>query len=95
MKTVYVEKCCECPLQYDVCPDFGNYDCIYKPKGIDKEGENEDGRKYIVTEEIPANTERPPDWCPLRKEEVITIQLTMKWALEEVDGKPQTRQGSE
>ncbi|HEC72056.1 MAG: hypothetical protein ACTSW7_00950 [Candidatus Thorarchaeota archaeon] len=87
MKNIYVEKCCECPFVCCVGEDFGEYDCEFKPKGIDKEGTYEDGRKYIIAEDIPSGTEKPPDWCPLRKEEVITVQLTMKWALEEVDGK--------
>lgn len=86
MKTFYVERCCECPFVCCVCQDFGDYDCKFKPKGIDKKGVDKNGREFIIDNYIPTDTERPPDWCPLRKEGVITVQLALKWVDEEENG---------
>lgn len=94
MRNVFVEKCYECPLACDFDEDFGNYDCEFKPQGIDKEGVNERGIRFTVTEEIPHDTVIPPDWCPLRKEGAILIQLSLDLLIEETDGKSQADQSS-
>jgi hypothetical protein len=95
MKVVYVEKCCNCPFR-DLFSyyEWSEYDCEFAQEygPPDKQV----GPNQVESQSsIAADTVIPPEWCPLRKEGAILVQLSLDLMVETEDGKSQARQSSE